>query len=659
MFVKVPGQFDNYTKAASGTWSENNDKSLTLKVNEQVAENSLPSSINIACNTSNPDKPSYSATVVFNSYLKFTLHFNSVEITSDTKATPVASKTSKKAATTTTDKTPATAKGELYRTPTINGLYSGIVGSAYMSFKDVDSKDADTGLKGKIFAAYVKANSDDYGMWFAGYWELSDDNKTLKLTMKLGGDDSGLDGAKLNKAKTYTADSKGIFHIPAHFAGGGTGAFTFKPSRDAIDSSKKSDKNKDKNKDSGKKKDDGKSKEDSSSKDDEKNDSTEGLLTRLTAKDTVNSYGTDFTCYAKLDVANDKTWKLYVKVPGAYDNYTEAASGRWKENADKSLTLSVAKQTVDNSIPKTFTLDYVSSGKYKGTVKFTSYLTFTLNFNSVDIGNEPEEEKPEPQPEPDPDPEPTLTNNELYKSEIYNGIYSGVVGKTYISLKEISETATDPDTALKGKVFVVYVATSGDNYSMWFDGYWSLDNNKLSLTMVNAGDSALDDAEIGTAKVYTASDNKFTIPAHFAGGGTATLTLVIAGGDTPTPEPDPKPEPDPEPTLQLELTATDTVNFYGTDYTCDAKLNLYDNNTFKMLVKVPGMFEDYTEAASGNYALNADYSMTLAVTNQTLANSLPSEIAVAVDYSGYPDVAYNSAVEFNTGYFAFNLNFHN
>ncbi|MCM1284548.1 MAG: hypothetical protein NC213_02750 [Acetobacter sp.] len=645
MYVMVAGYYDDYTEAASGTWTENADKSLVLKVLTQVAANSLPDTINIACDFSDPNKPFYSGTVKFDSYLTFTLNFKSVDISS-TETTSVSKKSNSSNKTNSSTPAPAAAKGELYRTPVINGLYSGIVGSAYMSFKDVDTKDADTDLKGKVFAAYVNANSDGYGMWFAGYWELNSDNTKLTLTMKLGGDDSGLDNAKVDVAKTYTADKDGIFHIPAHFAGGGTGTFTFKPSRDKI---------------GGNSSNSGNSVTPTPTPAPTPTptpapETPEGdLKVRLTAQDTVNSYGTDITCYAKLDIARDKTWKMYVMVPGSFDDYTEAASGSWKENSDKSLTLNVTKQIVEKSLANTIKVNCDASGKYTATVKFTSYFTFTLNFSST--ATIPD--KPNPPVTPvNPDPPVVENKGEIYRTEVYSGIYSGVVGKGYISFKDITEPN---EWGKKGKVFEIYVAQSGDNYTMWADGYWSMsaDQKELSLTMTEVADTALDDVQANVAKVYTVNEKgQFIIPAHFAGGGTATFVLNVSGSGQNPEEPVKPVDPEPvKPEVQLALAATDTIEFYGTEYTCNAKLDLYNDGTWAMQVQVPGMFEDYTDAASGTWTLNDDYSMTMKVEKQTVENSLPETFKVNCDISGYPNLAYNGEAAFNTGYFAFNLNF--
>lgn len=184
---------------------------------------------------------------------------------------------------------------------------------------------------------------------------------------------------------------------------------------------------------------------------------------------------------------------------------------------------------------------------------------------------------------------------------------------------------------------------------------------ELSLTMTEIADTAFDDAQANVAKVYTINEqDQFIIPAHFAGGGKATFVLQVSnGGETPE-EPDKPVNPEPEkPEVKLSFAATDTTEFYGTEYICNAKLDLYNDGTWVMQVQVPGMFEAYTDAASGTWTLNDDYSMTMKVEKQTLENSLPESFKVNCDISGYPNLAYNSEVAFNTGYFSFHLGFNN
>lgn len=230
------------------------------------------------------------------------------------------------------------------------------------------------------------------------------------------------------------------------------------------------------------------------------------LKLELTATDKLDLYGTEYVCDAKLDLYDDNSFKMLVKVPGMFEDYIEAASGAWAMNADYSITLTVTAQTIENSLAESIKLDIdYATMQYSGAVEFA-------------------------------------------------------------------------------------------------------------------------------ASQYTVFNLKFGHPAS-------------------------EPETETQPNLQLEMTANDTVNFNGTDYVCDAKLDLYDDKTFKMLVKVPGMFDDYIEAADGVWTMNADYSIVLTVKKETLEGSMPQEITVICDYSEYPNLKYNSDVAFNTGYFAFDLKF--
>lgn len=188
--------------------------------------------------------------------------------------------------------------------------------------------------------------------------------------------------------------------------------------------------------------------------------------------------------------------------------------------------------------------------------------------------------------------------------------------------------------------FHLNVDTTYFDATDWFKGTYSFNADKSELTLnvgYNANGPHLETAEATSADTvtYTAESGQFTIvvkdPSASAVNGTFTLTVGSTDSE-PTPDPEPEPEPTPEPNLQLELVASDTLNLGGTAYTANAKLDMYDDNTFKMLVDAG---EGYAEAASGTWALDAAYNMVLTVENQTIENSLPDTITLNVDYATY------------------------
>lgn len=115
--------------------------------------------------------------------------------------------------------------------------------------------------------------------------------------------------------------------------------------------------------------------------------------------------------------------------------------------------------------------------------------------------------------------------------------------------------------------------------------------------------------------------------------------------------------PTEEPKMPVvTLTATDTKEAApGYNVTCDAKIELYDDNTWEMLIDAKDG-NGYIKAASGTYT-NTQTSMTLTATSLTVENSLTGDIAVTVamksDYSG---MDYTATVNFvNQLTFTFNF----
>lgn len=223
MLVKVEPYVPDYVQAVTGKWTENADGSVTLTVTGGDYKDGIADTFSF---TKGSDG-NYSGNVKFTADeangIVFTFNFKSVDINSSTAAS--ASSYSNKITKTSTNSTAnAVEKGEMYRTPIYHGIYSGVVGDAYITFLDVDTTHSEIKLKGKIFAIYVDAD-DGYSPWVSGYWDLSSDIKTLKLTQE-GSGDAGLTGATASKAKTYKADSSDTFSIDAYFPSGGTATFT-------------------------------------------------------------------------------------------------------------------------------------------------------------------------------------------------------------------------------------------------------------------------------------------------------------------------------------------------------------------------------------------------------------------------------------------------
>lgn len=121
-----------------------------------------------------------------------------------------------------------------------------------------------------------------------------------------------------------------------------------------------------------------------------------------------------------------------------------------------------------------------------------------------------------------------LKKGNLYKAECDSKIWAGVLGRCYILLRNID---TPNEWGEKGQVYelhVTYVKT-GEEYSMWSDGYWALDETgtKLTLTPKNQSENGNIGVDSGKSKTFTAQNGVFTIPVTFEQGGKTTIKLDL------------------------------------------------------------------------------------------------------------------------------------
>ena len=89
--------------------------------------------------------------------------------------------------------------------------------------------------------------------------------------------------------------------------------------------------------------------------------------------------------------------------------------------------------------------------------------------------------------------------------------------------------------------------------------------------------------------------------------------------------------------------------YEGYTVNAEAKLDLYENNTWVLLIKTDAnpAQTDYQEAASGTWALDsATYVTTLTVTEQLVENSLSATFTIAADYSAMPTIGYSASITY-------------
>ena len=671
-----------YQDGLWGTWSKNDDGSIVLTVegsHEQLSD--FSKTINVSYDSKSE---TYSTTVKFTSSgFTFNLPLSGKAGESTGSQNSSVKATGTKA---TKDNKPSTVKGEYRVNMNENGIYSNLVGTSYISF-----------LPDGTFDVMVKAQGDSYDSWIEGKWSVS--NNKLTLTSNTDSK-TGIDGIKNGKV-TYTANN-GNVTVKAHFEGGGTASYTV--DLDVLtgkaEAPSSSNSNKPNNNTTG-------NNGGSSNKPSTGQQAQQGYIKLSGETET-----TGVTCVGDMLIKTDKTWKLQLNVYNM--GFMDALWGTWTQNSDASLSLKVTGNNnqlseYDNPIKVNFNN---SSKEYSTTVKFNSAgFNFILCLTGKDTGSssKPEEtiavtgitlDKQSIELTIGKSSNLTATvtpSNATNKNinwssvdETIATVHNGTVtaksaGTTYIivSTKDggftascrvtVSEPSSDEEyyvATTDEKWFGAYemsvIFENGTFYwhgqegspadDSWFRGTYSFNSDKTELTLnvpYSANGPHLEAAESSQTDtvVLTAANGKFTIVIKDSSAasvnGTFTLTIDNSSTEEPTPE-----EPEPQPTLQLELTASDSVELGGTSYPCNAKLDLYDDNTFKMLVDA-GAGE--TEAASGTWQMDAAYNIVLTVENQAIENSIPSSITLNIDYNTYQ---YSGTVQFAaSAYTVYTLNF--
>lgn len=669
-----------YQDGLWGTWSKNDDGSIVLTVegsHEQLSD--FSKTINVSYDSKSE---TYSTTVKFTSSgFTFNLPLSGKAGESTGSQNSSVKATGTKA---TKDNKPSTVKGEYRVNMNENGIYSNLVGTSYISF-----------LPDGTFDVMVKAQGDSYDSWIEGKWSVS--NNKLTLTSKADSK-TGLDGIKNGKV-TYTAEN-GIVTVKAHFEGGGTASYTIDldvltGKAQAPSSSNKPGNNPPENNGG------------SGNKPNTGQEAQQGDIKLSGETET-----TGVTCVGDMLIKTDKTWKLQLNVYNM--GFMDALWGTWTQNSDASLSLKVTGNNnqlseYDNPIKVNFNN---SSKEYSTTVKFNSAgFNFILCLTGKDTGSssKPEEtiavtgitlnkqsleltvgKSASLTATVTPSNATNKTINWTSVDETIATVHNGTVtaksaGTTYIvaSTKDggftascrvtVSEPSADEEyyvATADEKWFGAYemsiVFNNGTFYwhgqegspadDSWFKGTYSFNNDKTQLTLnvpYNPNGPHLEAAESSQTDtvVLTAANGKFTIVIKDSSAasvnGTFTLTIDNSSTEEPTPE-----EPEPQPTLQLELTASDSVELGGAVYPCNAKLDLYDDNTFKMLADA-GASE--TEAASGTWEMDAAYNIVLTVENQAIENSVPNSITLNIDYNTFQ---YSGTVQFAaSAYTVYTLNF--
>lgn len=109
---------------------------------------------------------------------------------------------------------------------------------------------------------------------------------------------------------------------------------------------------------------------------------------------------------------------------------------------------------------------------------------------------------------------------DLYKVVGADKIWANLVGEAYILFKNTDEPVA---SGISGKVYELYVlvAQTGDDYVVWSDGYWDLNDagDTLTLTPHNQNENGNIGVAAGETKTYTKSGNTFKIKMSFSGGG--------------------------------------------------------------------------------------------------------------------------------------------
>lgn len=237
-------------------------------------------------------------------------------------------------------------------------------------------------------------------------------------------------------------------------------------------------------------------------------------------------------------------------------------------------------------------------------------------------------------------PEPQT--GEIYRTSV---VKANINASAYVSFKDYGEEANE--WGEKGKVYEIHVSAYGKDYSMWADGFWTLEGDTLTVTPKNHNESncCFTDTTVGEAKTYTATDKVFSIGGKVA-GSTVTFKLDISGSDIKEPCTD---HVDGNNDGKCDVCGEDmpindnpdiTIESAASTYGQKAKMEFFNTDgTWKLyLIYAEGM--QYSYAAGGTFAVGADYNMTLTVTDDQGEMIKTNPLTVAVDASGYPDIKY-------------------
>ena len=273
---------------------------------------------------------------------------------------------------------------------------------------------------------------------------------------------------------------------------------------------------------------------------------------------------------------------------------------------------------------------------------------------------------------------PEVVDGAIYVTEtksFWSGFGTGYISFEY--LVEPAEKATD-DTNHYGYVFKVMVLSDSDvGYTQYMDGVWELEQEGDSfgtLTLTGYWDETIEnptslaDAKNGEAKTYEPTDGKYTIGINIPSAGTVDFVFdpaanKIGEGGTAAPQPEvtqqPELTPQPEATQQPGLTQqpdqeqqsapssiqlTITADATSGNINTNGKIDLYADSTWKLLISYDGG-ANYTETASGTWALNGNTSLVFTVVTDT-ADVLANETYdCAFDTESNPgNIVYNCAM---------------
>lgn len=118
---------------------------------------------------------------------------------------------------------------------------------------------------------------------------------------------------------------------------------------------------------------------------------------------------------------------------------------------------------------------------------------------------------------------------DLVKSKCDSKIWAKILGECYIVIRNIDD---GNEWGEKGKVYelhVTYVKT-GEEYSMWSDGYWEMNSDCTELTLkpLNQSENGNIGCAAGESKTYKAENGVFEIPITFEQGGKTTIYMDLA-----------------------------------------------------------------------------------------------------------------------------------